>query len=300
MTQPDFSAILAAHFPETSLDSSERLTGGVSADVFRLDLSYPDGSVQPVVLRVHGQTHGGHNAELEFALLKSLHEMGLPVPQPLYLDASGARIGDPYLVIDFVNGESGVPQGLGENCVVPMARMLARIHQQPPSGTPELPVRTNPLPEVFDFLPEGEEWQAVEQILRQQQDTDYQGKHCLLHGDFWPENILWQGDEIAAVLDWEDAALGDPLSDLASARVELRYLFGRDVMDRFSAVYALVSEIDPHRLALWQIYVAAAADRYMDDWGLAADRVAHMHREARASIREAAAYLESPTSDRLP
>jgi len=41
-----------------------------------------------------------------------------------------------------------------------------------------------------------------------------QNKPVLLHGDFWPGNVLWKDGRIAAVIDWEDAALGDPLADL--------------------------------------------------------------------------------------
>ncbi|HYI01996.1 aminoglycoside phosphotransferase family protein [Hyalangium sp.] len=57
----------------------------------------------------------------------------------------------------------------------------------------------------------------------------------VLHGDFWPGNILWQEDRIAAVIDWEDAAVGDPLSDLACSRVELMCAYGEAAMEAFTA-----------------------------------------------------------------
>ena len=37
---------------------------------------------------------------------------------------------------------------------------------------------------------------------------------ALLHGDPNPGNYLFQGDQVAAVVDWEVAAIGDPRSDL--------------------------------------------------------------------------------------
>ena len=55
-----------------------------------------------------------------------------------------------------------------------------------------------------------------------------------MHGDFWPENVVWNGAAIAGIIDWEDAAVGDPLSDVATARVELRYKFGAPSMQRFT------------------------------------------------------------------
>ena len=92
-----------------------------------------------------------------------------------------------------------------------------------------------------------------------------------------------------------DAALGDPLSDVACCRVELRYKFGKSFMHRFTQTYARYREVDSKRLALWQVYVAAAAQRFMGKWGLAPGLVAHMRKEALTSIREAAAVLMHQT-----
>ncbi len=36
----------------------------------------------------------------------------------------------------------------------------------------------------------------------------------LVHGDFRVGNLVWRDDEVAALLDWERATLGDPLHDL--------------------------------------------------------------------------------------
>ena len=96
---------------------------------------------------------------------------------------------------------------------------------------------------------------------------------------------------VAAILDWEDAAFGDPLSDVACCRVELRYKFGKASMQRFTEAYARDRVVDRERLALWQVYVAAAAQRFMGKWGLAPALEAHMRTEALASIREAGAAL---------
>ena len=122
-------------------------------------------------------------------------------------------------------------------------------------------------------------------------DIDYRGPHKLLHGDFWPENLLWRNGEVAAVLDWEDAAVGDPMADVAGARVELRYKFGPKAMQHFTDAYAQHQEVDFKRLALWQVYVAAAAQHFMGTWGLPAEQEAHMRREALASITEAGRTL---------
>lgn len=290
-----FTAVIARIFGEPRGARVERvtpLTGGVSADVYRLDVQFEDKRTTTVVVRAHGASHSGHPAKLEFELLDSLHKRALPVPKPLLLDTSCTTLPHPFLVIEFIAGNTAIPPGDKDHYIERMARQLADIHDTPTLNLPSLPQRTNPLPEVLDFLPEGDEWAPLRQHLRSLDDTGYELAPRLLHGDFWPENLLWQNQAIAAVLDWEDAALGDPLSDVAACRVELRYLLGASAMTRFTQAYAQYRSVDAERLALWQVYVAAAAQKYMGQWSLAADREAHMRNEALKSIREAASILK--------
>lgn len=89
----------------------------------------------------------------------------------------------------------------------------------------------------------------------------------LLHGDFWPGNVLWRGGPLVAVIDGEDAAFGDPLSDLACARVELLCHYDEQAMDHFSEHYLAGSDVDLTALPLWEVYVSAAALASMAHWG---------------------------------
>lgn len=286
-----YTTALDRLYPGSSISTVERLTGGVSADVYRLDLSLPDGRVQPLVLRAHGATHSGHDAELEFQLLEALYNGGLSVPEPLLVDMSAELVPDPFLIMKFVEGNTHIPEARLDQHVELMAQALTRIHTLPLTGLPDLPKREEPWPELLQYLPEGDEWEALAKRLHDAELPAFEGAPQLLHGDFWPENLLWQDEQIVAVLDWEDAALGDRYADVAAARVELRYLFGQEVMERFSTAYARYLPIDRRRILLWQIYVAAAAQKYMGSWGLPEEREARMRREALASIREAAEEL---------
>lgn len=295
MKQTPYHAIIAALYPGAKLETAVPLAGGVSADVCRLDLQLADGRPLSLVLRAHGASHSGHSAELEYRLLQVLHRGGLAVPETLHFDASGAVLADPFLVMAFSEGSSAVPAGEEDAHFDTMADVLARIHGFPTTGLPALPARNDPLPEVFDYLPDGAEWAGLNAHLRTLSNTAYRGSPKLLHGDFWPENLLWQQGTVTAILDWEDAALGDPLSDVACCRIELRYRFGKASMTRFTQAYARHRPVDARRLALWQVYVAAAAQHFMGQWGLDAEREAHMRTEALASIREAGAVLMGRT-----
>jgi aminoglycoside phosphotransferase (APT) family kinase protein len=291
MNHAAYSRIVDQLFPGAKLADVVRLAGGVSADVDRLDVHLADGRTTRVVLRAHGDSHSGHPAELEHGLLQALHRSGLPVPEPLLVDVSGSLLADPFLVMTFIEGTSAFPAAQEGHYIDRMADVLARIHALPTALLPALPARSDPLPEVLGYLPEGAEWETLRKHLESLAGTSYVGAPTLLHGDFWPQNLLWSGDAVAAILDWEDAALGDPLSDVACCRVELRYKFGPSGMQRFTRAYARRRAVDPQRLALWQVYVASASQRFMGGWRLAADLEAHMRAMALASIREAGAAL---------
>lgn len=282
-------AVAQAHFPEGELVGWQKLTGGVSADVYRLDLARP-GGIQSTVLRIHGATHSGHPAELEFALLQWLQQSGLKVAAPLACDVSGEVIEQHYLLLAFVEGSTAVAPAESDQAIEKMAAALRKIHKLSVNELPELPKRLEPIPGALEYLPEGNGFHHLRNLLANFH-SKFMGPVVLLHGDFWPENVMWSQGNISAVLDWEDAALGDALSDVACTMLELRYLYGAAGANRFLAAYSQGKAIDDERLALWQIHVAAAAQKYMGQWGLPADKEAHMRSTALTVIHEAAQYL---------
>jgi len=283
--------IIARLLPDADVKHMVRLTGGVSADVHRLDLELSNGGITSLVLRAHGASHSGHSAELEYQLLQLLYKNGLSVPEPMLLDISGSLLPDPFIVYEFIEGTSEISSTQVGHCIELMADLLAQIHAFPVNELPTLPKRTNPLPEVFDYLPGGDEWHDILDHLQSLSDTEYEELPKLLHGDYWPGNLLWRDGSIASVIDWEDAAIGDPLADVACCRLELRYKFGQKAAQRFTKAYARHRVVDRNRLALWQVYVAAAAQRYMSEWRLDPALEADMRTEALCSIREAGAIL---------
>ena len=278
--------LVAEVWPGAALRSARRLTGGVSAQVYALEVAHSSGALAQVVVREHAPVESHYTAELEFDLLKALHSLDLPVPQPILFDARCTLAATPFVIMAAIPGSSVIPTGEAFEYIDEMASQLFRIHQAPIQNLPTLPSRLDPLPEVFEYLPTAAEWGGLKARLRALTDTGFKGAPCLLHGDYWAQNLLWEQGRITGVLDWEDAAIGDPLSDVAGASVELRYLFGREGMQRFIAAYSALSSVDPTRLALWQVYVAAAAQHFMSTWQLAPEREARMRQQALATLEE--------------
>ncbi|WP_309571879.1 aminoglycoside phosphotransferase family protein [Deinococcus sp.] len=244
---------------------SESLTGGVSARVTALILRKPDGQERRVVVREYGERDLRANPDVaaqEYALLSFLNTQGMPVPQPL-AHAPGV------LVQTFMAGQSGAEVGADP---VQLARFLARVHALEPAAVPLRPLANVPPASgpPDDSLSES----VIRAALAAHPPPP--GRTTLLHGDLWPGNTLWQAGSLSAVLDWEDAAQGNPLYDLSTARLELLFFSGHEAMQAFTVEYIGVTGTAVCDLPVWDLRAALRPCGRMQDWGLEAATEAQM------------------------
>jgi aminoglycoside phosphotransferase (APT) family kinase protein len=277
------------------------LTGGVSANVLGLDIVTSAGCRRRVVFRQHRSAdfkqHGQHVTVTEYGVLAALHRKGLAVPEPYLYDDSGALTA-PYLIIEWVDGSTELaPEDLPA-ALDQMAEFLVGLHSLDPSSLPlpELEPIEDPAAAVVAYLPSSEVGDHARAILGSGSLRRSENRCVLLHGDYWPGNVMWQDGHLVAVLDWEDARLGDPLADLATARVELLCRHGDEAMERFTNQYLAAHHdtIGPLRLdslALWELYVSAAALATMGDWGLEPAEEARRRRRTERFFDRAARQL---------
>ncbi len=288
--------VVAVVEPGATLKSSRRLTGGVSADVYALELTTPEEQSKTVVVRQHGaaQRKAEHKkaehkavAQKEFALLDVLYRANLPVAKPLHLDTSGETLDSPYLVMAYIEGVLDIPHNKLDLYLQKMAQALVTLHNMPIADLPTLPKRLDPLPELYSYIPADSIWTPLRSYLAHCKNTTFVDSPSLLHGDFWPGNLMWRDDQLVAILDWEDAALGDPMSDLAGARIELLWEFGEAPMNSFTSLYAELRHVNTWRLSLWEVFVGLATLRFMGEWGLAAEKERHMRQKSNAFVQRA-------------
>jgi aminoglycoside phosphotransferase (APT) family kinase protein len=273
-----------------------RLTGGVRARVHGLELALPEGGTRQLVVRQ--PANGASAMASEVALLKHLRQGGAPVPAPILVETSAGVLGGPYYVMPLVAGSTVIEPARVEDALMKMAAFLARVHTLDVARCPPLPAREDPIAGALEYLPSTPLGRELRDALAASPAWVSKNPPALLHGDYWYQNILWRDGEIAAVLDWEDAAIGDPLCDLAAARHELLWYLGEDAMERFTSHYLSLVAPDLTDLPLWELFVSSAAATFMGQWGLPPEVEATRRRQTDGFIEHAGRRLLASLHDR--
>jgi aminoglycoside phosphotransferase (APT) family kinase protein len=88
----------------------------------------------------------------------------------------------------------------------------------------------------------------------------------LLHGDYWPGNLLWNAGRLVAVVDWEEPRIGDPLVDVAISRLDLLWMLGADAMHAFTRAYIAITNVDVACLPYWDLCAALRPASNLPAW----------------------------------
>ncbi len=259
-----FRHILQKLQADATLVAVRPLVGGTSRATTTLDYE-TEGRRHTVVVRACEEPAGHENPFLNRGAkpLHWLHHVAVPVPRLYMADDSGDILPHPYLVMEYIGAH---PMNTLFSPMSPhhgvrkMASALAQIHGTAhsrafsfvPKQNQIVAARLNQVPRPLDELLSED---VLRTALAQVWPPQHENAAVLLHGDFWPGNILWDKDQIVAIIDWEDAASGDPLSDVANAQLEVLMHYGRRAMDAFTEQYrTLGGDLNDTDLPLWDLY----------------------------------------------
>jgi aminoglycoside phosphotransferase (APT) family kinase protein len=209
------------------------IAGGKSNLTYRVD-----SGAGAVVLRRPPLGHvlpTAHDMVREHTVLTALGPTEVPVPRTLHLCTDAEVLGQPFYVMEHVEGHvcrESLPAGyadrpeqrrvVGEGLVA----VLATLHEVEPAAVG-----------LSEFgRPDGYLERQVRRWLKQWDATRLEGyehldalggdlaaslpatqRHAVVHGDYRLDNTLLDPrvpGRVAAVLDWEMSTLGDPLADL--------------------------------------------------------------------------------------
>ena len=286
--------------PRGALLRAWPLAGGVSARMTALEIDDGAGGVHRLIVRQHGPADRARNPTIardEFRLLTALRAAGLPAPAPYDLDETGELLGAPGVVIEYIEGETDFAPAHRDDYLQQFAAQLTQIHSVdvPACNLSFLPrqaetwasiINTRPK-QLDDSLDEGRIRDALAAAWPWRQHSP----SALLHGDYWPGNILWRDGRLVGVIDWEDAALGDPLADLAISRLDMLWALDRDAMDRCTEIYAALTAIDLDALPYWDLCAALRPAGRLNIWASNSAAEVRMRERHRLFVAQAFARL---------
>ena len=209
-----------------------RITVGHSRAMYRVDTT-----VGPLVIRMEQQGVFGTDSTEELRVMAAVGRTGFPVAPVRAHEPTGAVLGRPFFVMDFVAGDpaAGTPAqsahhvaderalspAAAEHFVTvlrdlhaldpgPLQSAFAIVPSRPSDATHAqidrwLLVARGSAPEPIALLEEAAAWlhHFAPPLARL----------SVVHGDPGPGNLIHRDERIVAVTDWEFAHLGDPAED---------------------------------------------------------------------------------------
>jgi aminoglycoside phosphotransferase (APT) family kinase protein len=205
----------------TAVDDVRRLSVGHSRAMYRVDTD-----AGRFVVRVEqGGVFGTSSAE-EFAFMGALGRAGYPVAEVRWFEPSGSVLGQPFFVMDFVDGaELADEREMDEGTAADFVRLLASLHALDWEAVELNPALVPPSPSDATHA-QIERWAAVYRSAARapipllDEAEAWLHRHAppldrlaVVHGDAGPGNVVQAGGRVLAVTDWEFAHLGDPAED---------------------------------------------------------------------------------------
>jgi len=273
--------LLSILAPGSALTSIAIPNGSFSNYTHIVTAQLKDGSPYQVVVRrykVFGDYDRGEKARREFQTFELLNQHKVPAPEALYLDEKGDVLGIPGIVTRFVEGTHKMDTPSDPlDWARKLARTLAKIHSIQ-CGEAEQKFLLKGNSEATWFLKYDEPPQYMQEypggadlwhMLRELSSKLQADTPVLLHIDYWSGNILWHENEISAVIDWEEAAYGDPAVDVAYARMNIILMGLPDAADEFVRVYELETGHALKNLGFWELAASVRPMTDPEDWKVA-------------------------------
>lgn len=249
-------------FPGSTLLRAWPLAGGISADMIALELKMRHSVTVKVIFRRHLHQDAANvpsAVENEARLLQITRSMGLPTPEPYFLDLSREVFPQDYSLIEYIDGRMEFAPADLAGTLEQLAEQLANLHnadisQYDLSYVPQHLGECVELSRDHGGGPAG--GKHIAEALHSTRPPEQKNRHVLLHGDYWPGNALWRDGRLLAIIDWEDAEIGDPLIDLARSRSEIVWIYGIEAMHSFTRHYQARTTFDFTGLPYWDLCAA--------------------------------------------
>ena len=272
--------------PESTLRRVWTLLGGSAAQVLACEVVLADGQVRKYVVRTPSPYRRSQHADAawrEFSVIHAIHDTGLPretssglpratlrnlpVQRPCHLEPLTPENPAPFYLLEYCDGQPDLAPADAPGHLLQYATALANLHQLDwqSLNLPFLPPLDRAATARTIYTPRMRV-EEIRQALRTPPAEARANPPVLCHCDFWPGNLLWRGGQLAAIIDWEECAIGEPLFDLALARLDLLWIVGHAAVADFTRIYQSLTGVDLFNLPYWDLAVSLRPIAGIEDW----------------------------------
>jgi len=249
------------------------LPGATTSTVDALDVARVHGTVEHLVLRRYTNPAVLESepdaVNREVAVLGALEGADVTVPRVVAADPDGEVCGVPMLLMTRLHGKPRwtVRQGLVD-FLDQIAAQLPAVHTVTPAAH-DFPTY-HAYSAGMEAPPSWTEHPDAWVVAIAAHSADAPGfEPVLIHRDYHPGNVLWNGSTVSGIVDWAWGCAGPPMIDVAHCRLNLALRIDVDAADLF--------------LTAWETH--AHAFTYDKRWDLrdAVDALPDLH-DSRAAL----------------
>jgi aminoglycoside phosphotransferase (APT) family kinase protein len=220
-------------------------------------------------------------AEREMCVLALVREARIPVPVVVAADPDAAFCDVPALLLTRLPGHSpGLPRDM-DAFLATLSGALAEIHAVEGRARELIPAYRRYYDRRCASPPAWSRRRGLwERAIEVASQPPPDGRRCLIHRDYHPENTLWSRGRLTGIVDWTSGSWGAAAVDTGHMRWNLAITYGLDAADAFLhhhrslasepledqrywdlvTVLDLVPEIDPRE---WATFDLARLERYV-------------------------------------
>jgi aminoglycoside phosphotransferase (APT) family kinase protein len=228
---------------KAQLIALDRIPGGFNKQTSAITVQDASSRQQQLIVRKCERTptslHKSYDLEREFHLVAAVNRTGFPAPKPVWMGKNVAGVDASFYIMERLPGKPpgsfmGGAAQLPEQFVLEWAELLARLHAIPLDSLSDF-IQSYDSPMVLTETVSQTYRRYVADIRAYAEQTkplpsptlihlfdwlehnvpDDESRPVLTHGDFGLHNMLSENEHVTGVLDWEVAAFGSPLKDLA-------------------------------------------------------------------------------------
>lgn len=168
--------------------------------------------------------------------LRLAEKTDVPTPTLIAYDETGEECGVPAILMTKVDGQVNLKPSHFDQWTSQLAHHLVSLHS----------ISADHFSWTYFTYNDIQTWKQPkwskyphvwQELLKVAKGPASKVKHCFIHRDYHPANVLWQNGKISGVVDWVNACLGPAGVDVGHCRVNMAMLYDVQTADLFLHAY---------------------------------------------------------------